>query len=414
MLTNKLAESFDKQFKKSEVLRLASDLIKINSENPPCDMQEIARYVTELLKSNGIGVEKKESAKGMVNLVARLGKPPYLVLNGHMDTVPIGLRDSWKCDPLSGEIKGGVLYGRGASDMKGGLAGILHAFILASRYEERFDSGLLLMAVPDEESGGQNGTEWLLQNTGIAKETSAALIAEPTDIDNIEIGQKGSLWLKLRSVGESAHGSLSPHVGKNAIFQLFDALEDFKSITHQTAETDESLRCVIEESKRRVIQTIKVPKASRSIDHISLNVGKFNGGNKVNMVPDLAEAELDIRIPIGMTVESVKGMLEKKLRDHTGISMEVVVGTNPNSTSPDAKIAKTVESNVERVIGRTPSKTFQWAASDARYFRYRKIETVQYGPANAKGIHSYNESVKTADIVSATLAYLGTISDYVN
>lgn len=409
-LQDRLLEEMDGE----KLVQLTSDLIKINSENPPGDMSNIADFIQKMLNDNGISVEKLEPEKGKISLLSKIGRPPYLILNGHMDTVPVGDRSLWSTEPLSGRITKDQILGRGASDMKGGLAGILYAFIQASKYEKEFDSGIMFMAVPDEETGGQYGTEWILDTTEIAKQSSAALVAEPTEIDNIEIGQRGSMWLVFKSQGKSAHGSLSPYVGKNAITELFRALDDIQEITKIDAHVDPSLTNTIEESKRRMSEAVKVPDASRAIDHVSVNIGKLSGGTKVNMVPDYAEAEVDIRIPIGMTNEYVRERISEKLSPHEGITFNAIVSRDPNRTSPDSKIARSVESKIRDILHKDPTKTYQWASSDARYFRYRNIDTVQYGPATVSGIHSYNESVKIEDLVGTARVYLGVISDYAN
>lgn len=409
ILQDMLLDRLDRE----KLILLASDLIKINSENPPGDVSDIADFIRQQLGSNGIDSEVMEPESGKISIISKIGPPPYLVLNGHMDTVPVGDKSLWSSDPFSGKITDDEVLGRGASDMKGGLAGILYAFIKASELEKNFRSGIMFMVVPDEETGGQYGTEWILDKTEIHKQASAALVAEPTEIDNIEIGQRGSMWLNFQSKGISAHGSLSPYVGKNAIIELFKALESIQDITKIEANVDPSLKNIIEESKKTMQQAVKAPGASNAINHVSINLGKFSGGTKVNMVPDHAEAEVDVRIPVGMKNEYVRQMMSEKLAGHDGVTFKTIVSRDPNWTSPDSKIAKSVESKIKDLLDINPTKTYQWASSDARYFRYRNVETVQYGPATIDGIHSYNESVKIKDLIGTTMVYMGVISDYI-
>ncbi|MCL6003296.1 MAG: ArgE/DapE family deacylase [Thermoplasmatales archaeon] len=411
-MTKILQEKLLNSLNGADLLKLASDLIKINSENPPGNLAAVNDFIQFRLKSEGLNVEKLEPERGKVTQISKIGNPPYLILNGHTDTVPIGTRALWEFDPFSGKITEDRILGRGASDMKAGLAGILYSFLIASHYEDELENGIVLMAVPDEETGGRFGTRWVLDNTTLTKETSAALVAEPTEIDNIEIGQRGSIWGIFKSKGESAHGSLSPYVGKNAITNLFICLEKVKEITKIKAEIDSSLKRIVEDSKAKMQELIGVQGVSNAMDHISMNVGKIVGGTKVNMVPDSAEAEVDFRIPIGMTSHGVEELISKALRDFEGITFESQASHDPNNTSPDSKIARVVGAKIEELLDLTHTKTYQWASSDARYFRYKNVETVQYGPATLKGIHSYNESVKVSDVINATKVYLGVISEF--
>lgn len=407
-----ILDIFKDEIEKKSLINLTSKLISINSENPPGDMYNISEFITNLLEENGLRVDKIEPEKGKISLISKLGKPPYLVLNGHMDTVPIGSRTQWKNDPLSGTILNDTIYGRGASDMKAGLAGILYSFILSAKYENDLGYGIMFMAVPDEETGGRYGTKWLLEHTDIYKSAEACIVAEPTEIDNLEIGQKGQMWLKFVSGGESVHGSLSPYMGKNAIVNLFNFLEDLKTITNLTSQPDKNIEEIFERSKKRAIKTLKNSKVSNIIDHVSFNIGKFSGGIKVNIVPDIAEAEIDIRIPIGLNTKVIENYIRDKLGKYDNINMDILGSSEPNYISSDNKIVRTFEYQIKRLLNIEVDKTFQWASSDARYFRYLNIPTVQYGPATIEGIHSYNESVKIKDIINATKVYFGVMFSY--
>jgi len=145
------------------VTELATELIRMPSVNPPGDMRAIATLIQEHLRGIGLTVERFEPKPGVVSLIGRLeaGSGPTLILNGHMDVVPVGERDRWSWDPFGGERREGYLLGRGASDMKGGLAALLVALSMVASFKELRGS-VLFMAVPDEETGGELGTRFLL------------------------------------------------------------------------------------------------------------------------------------------------------------------------------------------------------------------------------------------------------------
>ena len=150
---------------KEEILKLASDMIRIPSVNPPGNMQEIADFILEYLSDYGLSCDVHEPEKGRINLICSLGDPSgkKLVLNGHMDVVPPGNVDRWSFPPFSGKIEDGFLHGRGASDMKGGDAGIISAMRLLTKVEDSLNGEVILTLVPDEETMGIHRTGWILE-----------------------------------------------------------------------------------------------------------------------------------------------------------------------------------------------------------------------------------------------------------
>ena len=132
------------------------------------------------------------------------------------------------------------------------------------------------------------------------------------------------------------------------------------------------------------------------------------------MVPDHAEAEVDIRIPLGVTTAMVEDAVDLIIREAgvEGVTYDFGWKSEPNSTPQNAEIVEAVAKNVEDVWKESLNRTYQWASSDARFFRYAGIPTLQYGPANLEGVHAYNETVDVQDVVNAAKVYIGAITDY--
>ncbi|MEM5872549.1 MAG: M20/M25/M40 family metallo-hydrolase, partial [Candidatus Aenigmatarchaeota archaeon] len=159
-------------------LELTQELIRINSENPPGNEKEIAKYIKDFLDELKISTEIIEFEKNRFDVIASIGKGKGLMLNGHLDTVPAG--ENWKYDPFEGKIVNGKIYGRGASDMKGGLASILTAVKNLSK--ENFKKKLLLTFVADEEVA-LKGSEYLIKNKKeIFKDVKYGIIGECTNL----------------------------------------------------------------------------------------------------------------------------------------------------------------------------------------------------------------------------------------
>ena len=396
----------------SEIVGLTSDLIKIPSENPPGDVNKITEFLMKYLQDAGVEVRVVESVKGKPNLLCQTGSQKgsrTLLLNGHTDVVPKGSKEGWKFDPFGGEVKDGYVHGRGASDMKAGLAGIVFAFTLLHRERKNLSGPLKLQLVPDEETGGLYGTKWLADR-GYADST-AAIVAEPTGIEAIDIGQKGILWLRVETKGTPAHGSLAPYVGDNAILRAASVAKELQSVTRIRARPPKDISHVITSSKRVAEQLIGKKGIGRVLQSPTVNIGLIGGGTKVNMVPDKCTVDVDIRLPIGVGADQVLKRVHTIATRHSG-EIDVVSESSPNYTSPTEEIVRILERNVAEVTRKKPRVFVQWASSDARYLRARGIPTAHYGPAHLEGIHGFNEKVRADDVVAATKVYVATALDY--
>ena len=183
--------------------------------------------------------------------------------------------------------------------------------------------------------------------------------------------------------------------------------------TEIKANPPEDIAQVIEKSKEIADALIGEKGIGKILSSPSVNVGIIKGGTKVNMVPDKCEIEIDMRLPIGISVndaiEKVKELLEEFKDD---VVFTVITGTEPNYTPPNTELVSLARENIKEVLGVNPNVFVQWASSDARYFRLKGIPTIHYGPAVIEGIHGYDEKVKAEDVVTATKVYVGTAIDF--
>lgn len=252
---------------------LLKQLVEIDSQNPPGDEKEIAKFIFDYLSGLKIQAELIKWGNNRYNVVGEIGKGEGLMLNGHVDTVPIGDAENWKYDPF-GEAVGDRFYGIGASDMKGGIAAILEAAKAARRKD--FKRRLLLCFVGDEETSFGGSLYLLKERREIFRGICRGIIAEPTDM-RVKIGQKGVLDLDITIGGRSAHGS-RPERGDSAISKATEFI--------------------------RAAERLPVKKDSL-LGKGTVNVGVIAGGTKVNMVPDRCRLEIDRRLVRGETPEAV-------------------------------------------------------------------------------------------------------------
>ena len=149
------------------------------------------------------------------------------------------------------------------------------------------------------------------------------------------------------------------------------------------------------------------------IDHVAVNVGMIRGGVRPNMVPDSCEAVLDIRLPIGVDKEEIRSCVEKIIEESgvQGIEYELEFQGMGNYTEIDAPIVDAVKKHAEALWKTEVLPAYQWASSDAREYREMGISTIQYGPSNTVGIHSYNETVDIEDVKNAGQIYILSLCD---
>ena len=407
--------------RREEILQLCSDMVRIPSENPPGDMGEMASFLRGFLEERGFAVEAYEPEKGRINLVARIGAgEPTLILNGHMDVVPAGDRERWDFPPYCGELREGKILGRGATDMKGGLTSLIAAFVAVSQAVGDLPGTLVLTIVPDEETGGEYGSRWLVETGKVRGE--ACLIGEPTSMVGSFVGEKGICWLRLSARGVPAHGSL-PMLGENAIEKLAAAFPILHTIEREEVEIPEDVREIVEGSKalyrrmladRGLADEAKLEAVAGALDHSTVNIGVIKGGSKVNIVPESCSADVDVRVPVGTTPAKVRDRVVELLRERglADIECELVSYSNPNYTSPSERIYTLLSRNAKDILGIDLKPLFVTGATDGRFFRLGGIPAINYGPGELALAHAYNEYVRAEDVIRAAKVIAGTIVDF--
>jgi succinyl-diaminopimelate desuccinylase len=406
--------------RQQELIDLVCRLIQFPTENPGGQSGPITDFIAGYLQQYGIGSERFVAPGEHHNLVARIGSPAAgprcLVFSGHSDVVPAGDRKNWSFDPFCGEVRDGYILGRGTSDMKAGLGGVIFATALLKESGVKLPGELILAVVDEEETGGTHGAKWVLEQ-GYVKGT-AALIAEPSSPYEPTIGQKGSAWMRITFTGRPAHGSLAPVEGQSAILKAALATVALQKLFDIPVTVPEDIQEAVAVSKDYIRRARNNPRAADLLDHVSVNVGVVRGGTKANIVADECVIEVDSRVPFGATPDQVTErarelLLAEGLSEGTDYSMEAMGFRGPaNYTVPGEPVVQAVLRSVEQVRGGKATGVLQWASSDARHFRRAGIPVLQYGPAELSTIHGHNEKVKVADVVAAAKVYLLTALDY--
>jgi len=402
-----------------ELLELAGDLIRIPSENPPGDCTQIGRFIADLLDRAGFAPEVLDAGDGRLSVVVHHGDvgagDRHLVLAGHTDVVPVGDTSRWSFPPLAGDVVDGFLRGRGASDMKAGLAGILHAGIVLRRLGVPLRGRLSLVAVPDEEQGGPRGADWLL-DTGALDGATGAVIAEPAERTHPTIGQKGSNWFRLTIDGRPGHGSLQPLYGVSANLQAARAVLALQGLWDLRPDAPAEVRTLIERSKAFAEEREGYPAGIGAVfEHVTVNIGTLHGGTSSNVVADRCVVDVDTRVPIGLSRAQVLDRV-RELLAQAGVEAAIEpIGfrSEPNWTPSDDPVVDTLVGALREVTGDPAAEgVLQWASSDARTFRSHGIPVLQYGPAVLSTIHGFDERAPVADVLLAAKIYALTALRY--
>ena len=401
-----------------ELLQLASQLIQIPSENPSGDCTDVANFIAKWLIDRGIQCEILDAGNGRLNVISHRdgggSTDRHLVLAGHHDVVPVGDVSRWDFPPFAGDIVDGYLRGRGASDMKAGLAGVIHVFVLMHRLEVPLGGRLSLASVADEEVGGPHGADWVLDN-GVLDGATGAIIAEPSEKSHPTIGQKGSNWFRMTIEGQPGHGSLQPIHGTSANLLAARAVIALQELWNMVPDAPEQVRQLILDSQLHAEQREGYQeKVGQAFDHVTINIGTIHGGSSTNVVADRAVVEIDTRVPIGLSRAQVQARVEEIL-DREGIQALIEpIGfcSEPNWTLPEDPIVEELVGVLRDLTDPDASGVLQWASSDARTFRSHGIPVLQYGPAELSTIHGFNERAKVVDIINAAKVYAVTTARY--
>jgi acetylornithine deacetylase/succinyl-diaminopimelate desuccinylase-like protein len=314
------------------VLRLAADLVRFPSVNPPGEEHEISEFIAGYLASRGIPVRRADSPTGRPNLIAELGAPgarPVLLFNGHSDVVPPG--DGWSFDPFGGVVRDGRLHGRGAADMKAGLAAILEVATVFADRAAVLEGRLVWTIVSDEEAGGDHGTGFLCRTR--AFQADMAIVAEPSEF-RLSMAEGSMIWFSFVARGRSEH-TINRVRAVNAVESMMLVANELLSIRDEVAD--------------RVHPTLGRPILS--INHI-------DGGVKTNIVPDHCSMEVDFRFPpdVGLDIDPVLRDIEGRLTDlrsrHDGFDVTFTAQTKRGFSQPtDVAIVRHLLGAHQEVFG---------------------------------------------------------------
>ena len=392
-----------------EVVALTRDLVRIPSVHRPGDPdgneRRVAAFVEAWMRREGFRVEVQEAAPGRPNVLGSLGdKTPgarALLLEGHTDVVTEGDPAAWDRPPFGGDLVGGRIYGRGAADMKGGLAAAMVAGAAFLRAGVTPRGKLVVGALVDEEDA-MIGVRHLV-GTPAGRELDAAIICEPEE-NELCLEQRGVVWARVRLRGRMAHGAM-PEAGVNPIAAAGRLLREAPALERR-------LRRLCQRSSH-----LRSPTVTPTI------VQAPPGGAGVpqsNVIPALAEVTLDVRLTPGIDADGVHAELDALCRraagGEPGLSVEWApvnpfrLATRVERTEP---LVRAMVRAVRQVTGRAPRWGGVPGSTDGTILRMALgIPIVTCGPGNRLIPHQVNEYVEASEVVEAARIYVASAWTY--
>ncbi|MGQ9600464.1 MAG: M20 family metallopeptidase [Anaerolineae bacterium] len=398
--------------RRQEIIDFTCELVATPSPNPPGDERAIAGLIQTRMKELGLtGAEVKARTPERPNLIycqEGITGSPRLILNGHMDTKPVGEEDRklWHTDPLRPTMVGDRLYGLGAADMKGGLAAMIYAAAALRALDKPVKGDLLLIFTANEEAPGEYGANWLVKNYPV--QADFCLVADTagmeTDFDGLHICARNTVLFKIKVYGTQMHSSLS---------------DRFPSI-NASVKMGWVLWRMSNELRLHYEPHPLYPQGP------TINLGDVvSGGQAYGTLSGYAEFGSDIRIIPGMTVEGVEQDLEEFLAQlrredpELRVGLEVLGRGRPEEWKwlrGNEPFVGILQAASERVLGRRPPLTGFPAFTDAFWFHsYGGIPSIPaYGPGLLPLAHRPNEYVSVEAVVQASQIYALAALEYLD
>jgi succinyl-diaminopimelate desuccinylase len=395
--------------RRDDLIELTRELIRFPTVNPPGDAyQPCAEFIGRRLTSRGFAVEYVHAAGTpgdserypRINVIARrtgAAGGPCVHFNSHIDVVQPGA--GWTLDPFGALVKDGRVYGRGACDMKGGLAASIIAVEALLDSAASLPGTLEISGTVDEESGGYGGVHYLAERGWFSPpRVDHVIIPEPLNVDRVCIGHRGVWWAEIETYGRMAHGSM-PFLGDCAVRHMHAVIERLERDLYPKL------------ASRRTDMPV-VPAGAR---HSTLNINSIHGGQEEGAgypapcVPDSCRMVIDRRLLIEEDMAGVKAemreLLEQLARDRSDFAYSIreIFEVQPTMADRDGPVARSTAAAIRRVIGREAQFICSPGTYDQKHIdRIGKLrDCIAYGPGILDLAHQPDEYVIIEDMVNS-------------
>ncbi|MEZ5811172.1 MAG: acetylornithine deacetylase/succinyl-diaminopimelate desuccinylase family protein [Rhizobiaceae bacterium] len=407
-MDDNLAKSVD--IRRGDLVELTTDLIRYPTVNPPGEAytpcaefiaRRMARSGFETALIRGEGSPGDSDRFPRTNVVARRegrNPGPTVHFNSHIDVVVAG--DGWSVDPFAGTVKDGKVYGRGACDMKGGLAASIVAIEAFLEVYPDYPGAIEVSGTVDEESGGFGGVAYLASKGLLSKpRVDHVIIPEPLNKDRICLGHRGAWWAEIETKGSQAHGSM-PFLGDCAVRHMGAVIEAFEKELFPALDAKQTTMPVVPEGARR---------STLNLNSIHGGEGEEFTGLPAPNVPDSCRMVFDRRFLLEEKLSDVKAeimsILERLKRERPKFDYAIrdIQEIIPTMTERNAPVVEAVADGIRSVFGREPEYVISPGSYDQKHIaRLGHLhDCIAYGPGILDLAHRPDEWVGIDDMVES-------------
>ncbi|GBY45169.1 succinyl-diaminopimelate desuccinylase [Staphylococcus aureus] len=382
-------------FSEKEKIQLLADIVELQTENN--NEIDVCNYLTDLFDKYDIKSEILKVNEHRANIVAEIGNgSPILALSGHMDVVDAGNQDNWSYPPFQLTEKDGKLYGRGTTDMKGGLMALVVSLIELKEQNELPHGTIRLLATAGEEKE-QEGAK-LLADKGYLDDVDGLIIAEPTG-SGIYYAHKGSMSCKVTATGKAVHSSV-PFIGDNAIDTLLEFYNLFKEKYSELKQQDTKHELDVAPMFKSLIGKEISEEDANYASGLTAVCSIINGGKQFNSVPDEASLEFNVRPVPEYDNDFIESFFQNIINDvdSNKLSLDIPSNHRPVTSDKNSKLItmiKDVASSyveqdeifVSALVGATDASSFLGDNKD-------NVDLAIFGPGNPLMAHQIDEYIE--------------------
>ncbi|HHX2765317.1 TPA: ArgE/DapE family deacylase [Staphylococcus aureus] len=382
-------------FSEKEKIQLLADIVELQTENN--NEIDVCNYLTDLFDKYDIKSEILKVNEHRANIVAEIGNgSPILALSGHMDVVDAGNQDNWSYPPFQLTEKDGKLYGRGTTDMKGGLMALAVSLIELKEQNELPHGTIRLLATAGEEKE-QEGAK-LLADKGYLDDVDGLIIAEPTG-SGIYYAHKGSMSCKVTATGKAVHSSV-PFIGDNAIDTLLEFYNLFKEKYSELKQQDTKHELDVAPMFKSLIGKEISEEDANYASGLTAVCSIINGGKQFNSVPDEASLEFNVRPVPEYDNDFIESFFQNIINDvdSNKLSLDIPSNHRPVTSDKNSKLITTIkdvassyveqdEIFVSALVGATDASSFLGDNKD-------NVDLAIFGPGNPLMAHQIDEYIE--------------------
>ncbi len=382
-------------FSEKKKIQLLADIVELQTENN--NEIDVCNYLTDLFDKYDIKSEILKVNEHRANIVAEIGNgSPILALSGHMDVVDAGNQDNWSYPPFQLTEKDGKLYGRGTTDMKGGLMALVVSLIELKEQNELPHGTIRLLATAGEEKE-QEGAK-LLADKGYLDDVDSLIIAEPTG-SGIYYAHKGSMSCKVTATGKAVHSSV-PFIGDNAIDTLLEFYNLFKEKYSELKQQDTKHELDVAPMFKSLIGKEISEEDANYASGLTAVCSIINGGKQFNSVPDEASLEFNVRPVPEYDNDFIESFFQNIINDvdSNKLSLDIPSNHRPVTSDKNSKLITTIkdvassyveqdEIFVSALVGATDASSFLGDNKD-------NVDLAIFGPGNPLMAHQIDEYIE--------------------